>query len=339
MRHDGRGNRKFIGLTLGALLVAVYLPAEAQQTKKIPTIGYLTIGYPPSEARPSTLREAFRHGLRELGYVEGKNILIEYRYAEGNSGRFPDLAAELVRLKVDLIVANVTAAAVAAKKATQTIPIVTVTTADPVGSQLVVSLAHPGGNVTGLSLVAGLAMSGKNLELLKETLPKLTQVAVLADPVAPTTAGFLSEIERAGPSLGVRLRVLEPRDANELDAAFAAIKKERPGALLVIPSPMLAIGDYPSRVASFATSNRLPAMYPYSEFVDAGGLMSYGPHQPDLYRRAATYVDKILKGAKPADLPVEQPIKFEFIINLKAAKQIGLTIPPNVLARADKVIR
>ena len=326
-------------IAVAVMLLAMAIIAEAQQQEKVPRIGYLTIGYPPTEARPGPLREAFRQGLREHGYVEGKNILIEYRYAEGKSERFPDLAAELARIKVDIIVANVTAAAVAAKKATQTIPIITVTTADPVGSRLVASLAHPGGNVTGLSLVAGLEMSGKQLELLKEALPKLSQVAVLADPAAPTTAGFLSEVERAAPSLGVRLRVLEPRDANELDGAFATIKKERPGALLVTPSPMLATGDYPSRVASFAMSNRLPAMYPYSEFVDAGGLMSYGPHQPDLYRRAATYVDKILKGAKPADLPVEQPKKFEFIINLKAAKQIGLTIPPNVLARADKVIR
>src|SRR5439155_6771698 len=184
------------------------------------------------------------------------------------------------------------------KKATRTIPIITVTSADPVGSGLVASLAHPGGNVTGLSLIAGLEMGGKQLELLKEALPKLTQVAVLADPTTPTTAGFLSELERAAPSLGVRLRVVEPRDANELDGAFAAIKKEHPGALLVTPSPMLAAGDRPSRVASFATNNGLAAMYPYSEFVDSGGLMSYGPHQPDLYRRAATYVDKILKGAK-----------------------------------------
>src|SRR5215469_873490 len=251
------------------VVFALCVSAQAQQATKIPTIGFLTIGYPSTGARPGPLREAFRQGLRELGYVEGKNILIEYRYAEGKSERFPDLAAELVRIKVDIIVANVTAAAVAAKKATQTIPIITVTTADPVGSRLVASLAHPGGNVTGLSLVAGLEMSGKQLELLK------------------------------------------------LDGAFATIKKERPGALLVTPSPMLATGDYPSRVASFAMSNRLPAMYPYSEFVDAGGLMSYGPHQPDLYRRAAIYVDKILKGADPANLPIEQPTKFELVINLK----------------------
>jgi putative tryptophan/tyrosine transport system substrate-binding protein len=331
--------KTIIVVWLVALAFAPFCPAEAQQPGKVPRIGYLTIGYPPTDARPSPLREAFLQGLRELGYVEGKNILIEYRYAEGKAERFPDLAAELVHLKVDIIVANVTAGALAAKKATRTIPIITVTSADPVGSGLVASLAHPGGNVTGLSLLASLEMSGKQLELLKEALPKLTQVAVLGDPAAPTTAGFLSEAERAAPSLGVRLRVLEPRDTNELDGAFAAIKKERPGALLVIPSPMLTSGDYPSRVASFATNNRLPAMYPYSEFVDSGGLMSYGPHQPDLYRRAAAYVDKILKGTKPADIPVEQPMKFEFVINLKAAKQIGLTIPQSVLYRADRVIK
>jgi putative ABC transport system substrate-binding protein len=325
--------KTIIVLLVWLAFASVHL-AEAQESKKIPRIGFLASGFNGE----NTLR-ILRQGLRELGYVEGKNILIEYRYAEGKAERFPDLAAELVHLTVDIIVANVAAGALAAKKATRTIPIITVTSADPVGSGLVASLAHPGGNVTGLSLLASLEMSGKQLELLKEALPKLTQVAVLGDPAAPTTAGFLSEVERAAPSLGVRLRVLEPRDTNELDGAFATIKKERPGALLVTPSPMLSSGDYSSRVASFATNNRIPAMYPYSEFVDSGGLMSYGPHQPDLYRRAAAYVDKILKGTKPADIPVEQPMKFEFVINLKAAKQIGLTIPPNVLARADKVIK
>src|SRR5262250_197342 len=316
------------------ILVALCTSVEAQQQKKVPRIGFL------SATSPSTISarvEAFRQGLRELGYVEGKNILIEYRYAEGKPERLRDLAAELVRLKVNVIVATVTPAAMAAKKATQTIPIITVTTADPVGSRLVASLAHPAGNVTGLSLVPGLEMSGKQLELLKEAVPKLTQVAVLIDPGNEPTARFLKEAEKAASSLVLHLRAVEARNADELNSAFSAINKKRPDALLVIASPILSANR--TQIARFATSSRLPAMYPYSEFVDAGGLMSYGPHQPDLYRRAATYVDKILKGANPADLPVEQPKKFEFIINLKAAKQIGLTIPPNVLAQADRIIK
>jgi putative ABC transport system substrate-binding protein len=256
--------------------------------------------------------------------------------ADGEQGRLPALVAELVRLKVDLIVADSTPAALAAKKATRTIPIVAVTVADPVGSGLVDSLARPGGNVTGLSLVASLEISGKQLELLKEALPKLTHIAVLADPTNPPTAGFLKEAEQAARPLGVQLRVFEARDPNELDGAFSAIRKEHPGALLVIASPFIGFN---SRIVSFAISNRLPAMYPYRDSVDAGGLMSYGPNRADLYHRAATYVDKILKGRKPAELPVEQPMKFEFIINLNAAKQIGLTIPPYVLSRADRVIR
>jgi putative ABC transport system substrate-binding protein len=304
---------------------------QAQQAKKVPQIGFLTTG---SGSGLNT--EAFRLGLRELGYVEGKNIIIEYRRAEGRLERLPELAEELVRLKVDLIVAPQTPAALAAKKATQTTPIIIVAAAEPVGSGLVATLARPGGNVTGLSLVAGFEISGKQLELLKEALPKLTHVAALANPANKPTAGFLKEAELAARSLGVQLHVFEARDPNELDGAFSAIKKEHPGALFVIAAPFIGTN---SRIVSFATSSRLPAIYPYRESVDAGGLMSYGPNQPDLYHRGATYVDKILKGAKPAELPVEQPTKFEFIINLKAAKQIGLTIPPSVLYRADKVIR
>jgi len=314
------------------IVFALCSSAEAQQSAKIPTIGYLGAGY-----RSSSLIDAFRQGLRELGYVEGKNILIEYRYAEGKPERLPDLAAELVRLKVNVIVATVTPAAMAAKKATQTIPIIAVTTADPVGSRLVASLAHPGGNVTGLSLVPGLEMSGKQLELLKEAVPKLTQVAVLIDPGNEPTARFLKEAEKAASSLVLHLRAVEARNADELNSAFSAINEKRPDALLVIASPILSANR--TQIARLATSSRLPAMYPYSEFVDAGGLMSYGPHQPDLYRRAATYVDKILKGADPANLPIEQPTKFELVINLKTAKALNLTIPQSVLYRADKVIR
>ena len=320
-------------ILIATILLVVAIIAEAQQPKKIPRVGVLwpflpTVGPP--------LAEAFRQGLRNLGYVEGRNIAIEYRYSEGNDSRLPDLAGELVRLKIDVIFAPTTTAALAAKNATSEIPIITATAADPVGSGLVGSLARPGGNVTGLSLLASLEISGKQLELIKEALPKLTRVAVLADPVSPPTAGLLKEVQQAARSLGVQLRIVEARDPNELEGAFSAIKKERPGALVVIAAPF--IGSNP-RIVSFATSTRLPTMYPYTEAVDAGGLMSYGPNRPDLFRRAATYVDKILKGEKPANLPVEQPTKFELVINLKAAKQIGLTIPPNVLARADKVIK
>ena len=328
-----RGSAASRAIALFALLFTLCVSVEAQQPGKFPRIGYLGPGYGQANART----DAFREGLRELGHVEGKNILIEYRYAEGKSDRLPDLATELVRLKVNVIVAPTTPAALAAKKATRTIPIVFTAAADPVGSGLVTSLAHPSGNVTGLSLVPGLEMSSKQLELLKEAVPKLTRVAVLSDPGNQPTAGFVKEAERAARSLGLRLDVVEARDANEIDSAFSAIGKKRAGALLVIASPILQVNR--SRIVSFTANKRLPAMYPYSEFTDSEGLMSYGPHQPDLWRRGATYVDKILKGAKPADLPVEQPKKFELVINVKAAKQIGLTIPPNVLARADRVIR
>jgi ABC-type uncharacterized transport system substrate-binding protein len=320
-------------LLLVGLTFAPFHLAEAQQPKKVPRIGVLwpflpTVGPP--------LAEAFRQGLRNLGYVKGQNITIEYRYSEGKDSRLPDLAGELVRLKVDVIFAPTTTAALAAKNATSEIPIITATAADHVGSGLAASLARPGGNVTGLSLMASLEISGKQLELLKEALPKLTRVVALADPANPPTAGLLKAAEQAARSLGVQLRVVEARDPNELEGAFSTIKKEHAGALLVIGSPF--IGSNP-RIVSFAASGRLPAMYPYTESVDAGGLMSYGPNRPDLFRRAAVYVDKILKGSKPAALPIEQPMKFEFVINLKTAKQLGLTIPQSVLYRADRVIK
>src|SRR5215475_15761048 len=327
MRYHPTGGGKIFCFALCVFLLATGSSADAQQPKKVPRIGVLwpflpTVGPP--------LAEAFRQGLRNLGYVEGQNIAIEYRYSEGKDSRLLHLAGELVRLKVDAIFAPTTTAALAAKNATSEIPIITATAADPVGSGLAASLARPGGNVTGLSLLAGLEISGKELELLKEALPKLTRVAVLADPSSLPTTGLLKEAEQASHSLGVHLRVVEARDPNELEVAFAIIKKEHAGALLVIASPF--IGSNP-QIVSFATSARLPAMYPYTESVDAGGLMSYGPNRPDLFRRAAVYVDKILNGTKPAALPIEQPMKFEFVINLKTAKQLGLTIPQSVLYR------
>jgi putative ABC transport system substrate-binding protein len=281
--------------------------------------------------------EAFRKGLRELGYVTGQNLVIEWRFSEGKNERLPELAGELVHLSVDLIVAPTTPAALAAKKTTGTIPIITVVAADPIGSGLVASLARPGGNVTGLSQLAGLEISGKQLELFKEAFPKLTIVAVLANPANPPTAGLLREAEVVARALGMQFRVVEARTPTELDGAFSAIKKLHGSALLIVADPVFM--DNRSRIAAFAAISRLPAMYPSSPYAEAGGLMSYGPNYTDLYRRAATYVDKILKGTKPADLPVEQPIKFEFIVNLKTAKQIGLTIPPEVLSRANRVIR
>jgi putative ABC transport system substrate-binding protein len=305
--------------------------AEAQPVKRVPTVGV------PAQASASlaALHEAFLQGLRELGYVVGRDILIEH--GEGNlmSERY----ADLVRRKVDIIFTGSTRGAVEAKKQTQTIPIVFAGASDPVGSGLVASLARPGGNVTGLSLVPGLEMSGKQLELLKEALPKLTSVAVLADAANLPTAGFLTEAEQAARSLGIQLQPQTVRTGNELDGAFSAMQKRRTDALLVIPSPMLNDVPQRSRIVSFAAKSRLPTMYPYSEFIGAGGLMSYGPNLPDLFRRAATYVDKILKGAKPADLPVEAPTKFELVINLQTAKQLGLTIPQSLLYRADKVIK
>jgi ABC-type uncharacterized transport system substrate-binding protein len=315
-------------------VLALSIPAEAQQTKKIPRIGFLAAGS-PSTRQYSV--DAFGQGLHDLGYMEGKNIVIEYRWAEERYDRFADLAAELVRLKVEVIIAPQTVAALAAKNATRTIPIITVTAADPVGSGLVASLARPGGNVTGLSQFASTEITGKQLELLKEALPKLTRIAVLANPANRPVASLLKEAEVAARSLRVEIRVVEVRSPTKLEDAFLAIKKERVGAFLVVNDPIFI--DNRSQVVAFAARSRLPAMYASTTYVGDGGLMSYGADIADLFRRAATYVDKILKGARPGELPVEQPMKFEFVINLKTAKQIGLTIPPNVLARADKVIK
>ena len=307
--------------------------AQAQQPTKIPRIGYLA--YAPLSANTART-EAFRHGLRELEYVEGKNIVIELRSADGKPDRLPSLAAELVRLKVDIIVTTGPSITRAAKEATSTIPIVMTYEADPVGTGFVATLARPGGNITGLSTLAP-ELSGKRLEILKETVPKLSRVAVLETSTMPGNAQALKEIELAAGALKVKLQYLDVLDPKDIEIAFRAASKERADAVLVLDGGV--VNSHRAQVVELAVKNRRPTMYTNSLFVDAGGLMTYGVSITDLDLRAATYVDKILKGRTPADLPVEQPIKFEFVINLKAAKQIGLTIPPNVLARADKVIR
>jgi ABC-type uncharacterized transport system substrate-binding protein len=317
---------------LGIFFLTTVSLAEAQQPKKVPRIGYLSAG---SASSNLPRMEAFRQGLRDLGYIEGKNISIEYRFAEGEYARLPDLAVELVHLNVNVIVTNTTIAAHRAKQATQMIPIVFVNVGDSVSSGLVASLAHPGGNVTGLTNV-NVELTGKQMELLKESIPGLTRVAVLLNATG-TTAQSLRETQAAAQSFGVLLQIIEVRDPKDFNNAFSTIIRSHAGAVLVLPDPMLT--DHRRRIAELATQSRLPIIHWNPDWPEAGGLMSYGPSNTDMHRRAATFVDKILKGAKPADLPVEQPMKFELVINLKTAKQIGLTIPPNVLARADKVIR
>jgi ABC-type uncharacterized transport system substrate-binding protein len=318
-------------LALCSLLLAPCFPAEAQQPARIPRIGILI---PGSASFYSAWVEALRQRLRELGYVEGKNIVIEYRYTEGKNERLPDLATELVRLKVDVIVTS-GPANYAAKKASATIPVVFVIAGDPVETGLVSSLAGPGGNITGLSIMTP-DLNGKRLELLKEAFPKVARVAFLWTGTSRGNQA-LTDMEAAAKALGLKLQSLPVRSLDDFDSAFARAKREGAQALITIPSPL--INTQQSQVLDFAAKNRLPAMYPYSEFVEAGGLMSYAPNFADLFRRAADYVDKILKGAKPADLPVEQPTKFELVINLKTAKQIGLTIPPELLARANRLIK
>jgi putative ABC transport system substrate-binding protein len=326
--------RKHIfALSLGAMLFALCLPAEAQQPTKTPRIGYLAAGTTSSQADQL---EEFRQGLRELRYIEGKNIIIETRYAEGKLDRLPALAAELVGLKVDVIVTAGPTATRPAKQATATIPIVMAFDSDPVGSGIVTSLARPGGNITGLSSVSA-ELNGKRLELLKETVPRLSRVAVFGTSNNPGNTQALTDIEVAARSFGVKLQYLDVVSSKDIETAFRAARKERADAVLVLNSPVFP--SHRTQMAELAAKNRLPTISFSPAFVDGGGLMSYGVRTADLFRRAAVYVDKILKGTKPADLPVEQPVKFELIINLKAAKQIGLTIPPNVLARADKVIR
>jgi putative tryptophan/tyrosine transport system substrate-binding protein len=329
-------------LTLCAMLLVLCLPAAAQQVKSVPRIGYLSRDLHPADSRAPAPRnlEAFRQGLRELGYIEGKNIIVEYRYAEGRFERWPALAEELVRLKVEIIVANDFTTVRAARKASAIIPIVVTGGMDPVGSGFVASLARPGGNVTGLTGLS-VELVGKRLELLKEVVPKVSRFAFLT-PDADTAASkaMFEDGQAAAKTLGVKFQLVEVKGQDpDIDGAFRVVVKERIGALITSPSPRLSLSLHRKKILQLLEQNRMPAIHPSPEWVDAGGLMYYGANFPDLHRRAATYVDKILKGANPADLPVEQPTKFELVINLKAAKQIGVTIPPNVLARANNVIR
>jgi putative ABC transport system substrate-binding protein len=315
------------------MLFALCGAAQAQQPKKIPRIGYLALSATPTDPRRAN---ALRQGLRQLGYVEGKDIVIEYRYAEGKRDRLSELAAELVRLKVDVIVSAGPPPTRAAKEAPATIPIVMAFDTNPVGNRFVASLARPGGNITGLSALFP-QLGGKGLEILSEVVPKLSRVAVLGTSSSPTYGPVMREVELAAKAFKLQLQHLDVLDSKDIETAFRAANKGRAQALLMIGSPIFDSAR--AQIAGLAVENRLPAIYPQIEYTEAGGLMYYGTNTPELFRRAATYVDKILKGAKPADLPVEQPTKFELIINLKAAKQIGLTIPQNVLARADRVIR
>ncbi len=324
-----------LSLTLAFGILLAPLAAEAQQTAKLHRIGWLSIASRMPEV--SHLLEAFQQGLRELGYVEGQNIAIDYRFAEGRPERLPGFAAELVGLKADVIVTPNPAATQAAKQATRTVPIVMLGVADPVGLGLVASLGQPGGNITGLSTTASPELSGKRLELLREAVPKASRVAVLRNPTNPDHAESVREVEGAARTLGVQLQMLDVRVPNELDGAFAAMTRDRADALLLLPDTMFFL--HRARIASLAAKSRLPTVSGAREFVKAGLLMTYGRNLPYEFRRAATYVDKILKGAKPSDLPVEQPTTFELIINMKTAKALGLKIPQSVLIRADQVIQ
>jgi len=315
-----------------AILVSVHL-ADAQQTKKVPRIGFLGNS---TAALEVNLVGPFRDGLRDLGYVEGQNILIEYRWAEGKYERFPALIAELIASKVDVIVTAGTPATQAYQKARTSIPLVMVAVGDPVGTGIVTSLNRPGGNITGLTSISP-ELEGKRIELLREVIPKLSHIAVMWNPRNAYHATENKEVETAAAALRMKVLYLGVEAQEQIGNAFAQILKERPGALLVLADRVFLHNR--ALIMDFAAKHRLPGIYAYLELVEAGGLMSYGPSYADMHRRAATYVDKILKGAKPADLPVERPMKFELVVNLKAAKQIGLTIPPNVLARADRVIR
>ena len=322
-----------IHLWLMATFLLTAITVHAQQTPKIPKLGWLG-GRSPSG--PGSGGERFRHALAALGYIEGKSIIVEYRYANDKLDRLPALAEEVVRLNVDVIIAPTTVEVRAAKSATKTIPIVFYNVPDPVGSGLVSSLARPGGNVTGFSTINAL-LSGKRLEILKETIPKLTRVAVLWDPKNPASTEQWKDSQEPARQLGLQLHSMEVSSADKYESAFKEAVQARSGAVLVTQSTLDAANS--PRVVELAAKNRLPLISTGKEHVTLGGLMSYGADDTESYQRAAVMVDKILKGTKPADLPVEQPTKFEFIINLKAAKQIGLTIPPNVLARADKVIK
>jgi len=325
--------RKITVLTLCAMLFALCVSAEAQPPGKIPSIGFLGNS---TAALEENLVEPFRQGLRDLGYVEGKNILIKYRWAEGKYERFPVLIAELVAQKVDIIVTAGTPAVLAVKKVAPSIPLVMAAAGDPIGTGLIESLAHPGGNITGLSGMA-VDLEGKRIELLREVIPKLSHLAVFWNPTSPLQVNSEKEVQAAARAFKMKVLSLGVQAPEQFDNAFATIRSERPHALLVLPDRLFLHNR--ARIMEFATKQHLPGVYAYVELVEAGGLMSYGPSYADLHRRAAGFVDKILKGRKPSDLPVEQPMKFEFVVNLKTAKQIGLAIPPNVLARADRVIR
>jgi putative ABC transport system substrate-binding protein len=326
------GRRAFLAGT-GAVLLAVPLTADAQPAGKVQRIGYLLGTSSTVSSRPV---EAFRQGLGGLGWVEGQNVVIEYRSAEGRYDRLPDLAADLVRLKVDVIAAVGTAATAAAKNATRTIPIVMMLVGDPAGLGFIASLARPGGNVTGLTFSVGMETAGKGLELLKEAVPKVRRVAVLSNPANPSQPLLLKNVKAAARSLGVQLQLLEARGPDEFDNAFAAMAKERVGALFVASEAMLNL--HRVRLADLALRNKLPSMHGFREDAEAGALMSYGPSIDAMFRHAALLVDRIFKGANPSEMPVEQPTKFELVINLKTAKALGLTIPPSLLLRADQVI-
>ena len=329
--------RTLVGAMAGTLLTSLLATArsvDAQSTDNIRRIGFLAGG---ARAVAAPMVGAFRNALRDLGWVEGQNVMIESRFAEGRFDRLPDLAAELVRLKVDLIVAVPTPAALAAKKATGTIPIVMISVTDPVGIGLVASLARPGSNVTGGSFSVGIEIIGKQLQLLKEAFPRAASVAILVNPANPGHTLILDKMKADAKSLRLSVHLLEARAPDEFDKVFAAMVKDHVDALLVVADAMFQANR--TRLAELAAKNRLPTVYTFREYVDGGGLMSYGPNLMSQYRQAAMYVDKILKGAKPADLPVEQPSKFESVINLKAAKAIGVTIPQSLLLRAEEVIQ
>ena len=327
-------NRNLLAIVALVITFAMYgAVAHAQQPNKIPRIAFLSV---QSRSILSARFDAFRQGLRELGYVEGKNIAIEYLDSDGSQERLPAVVADLVRRQTDVIVTGGSQATRAAKEGTSTIPIVMAQDNDPLGAGFVASLARPGGNVTGLANLAA-ELSGKQLELLKEILPKLARLAVFSDTTEPGNPKAVKATDAAAKGFGVQVFYMDVRAEKDIDAAFRAATRKRAEALLVMPTP--AMNQRRKQIVGLAAKNRLPAIYPRAEYVEDGGLMMYGVNTNDLFRRAAIFVDKILKGAKPADLPVEQPVKFEFIINLKTAKQIGLTIPPNVLARADRVLR
>jgi ABC-type uncharacterized transport system substrate-binding protein len=332
-RQRSGAGKSIFGIAFCAMLLAPSFFADAQQPKNVPRIGFLSVG---SAASMSERVNAFRRGLHEQGYTEGQNILVEYRYAEDKLDRLRKFAEELARLKVDVIVTGGPLATRPAKEAAGTIPIVLAYEADPVRTGLIASLARPGGNITGLTSNAE-ELNGKRLELLKEAIPELSRVAVLRNPGMLGTAEALKDADLAAQSLGLKIQALEIRGPNDLDGIFQAAKKSGARALMTIGDPVTF--THRKRLADLAIKNRFATIHGQIPFAEAGGLMVYGPNDADMYRRAATFVDKILNGAKPADLPVERPVKFDLIINLKTAKQIGLTIPPNLLVRADRVIK